>query len=95
MGLWWLYGCGFVLAVICGGYGLWIVLAVNCCGSVAMGLGVGRRQCGLWLRGYGFGCGSAPVWVVAPWLWVWVWVGTGVGCGGLPAWCGWGGVENF
>uniref|UniRef100_A0A2N9H6B9 Transmembrane protein n=1 Tax=Fagus sylvatica TaxID=28930 RepID=A0A2N9H6B9_FAGSY len=55
-----------------------------------------RRGCELlWLRGYGFGCGSAPVWVVAPWLWVWVWVGAGVGCGSVAMglgegrrWCG-------
>uniref|UniRef100_A0A2N9FWS2 Transmembrane protein n=1 Tax=Fagus sylvatica TaxID=28930 RepID=A0A2N9FWS2_FAGSY len=48
MGLWWLYGCGFVLAVICGGCGLWVCVSCEL----------------LWLRGYGFGCGSAPVWVV-------------------------------
>jgi hypothetical protein len=34
-----------VVVVVCG-----FVLTVNCCGSVAMGLGVGvgRRRCGLW-----------------------------------------------
>ena len=48
VGLWWLYGCGFVLAVICGGCGLWVCVSYEL----------------LWLRGYGFGCGSALVWVV-------------------------------
>uniref|UniRef100_A0A2N9H078 Transmembrane protein n=1 Tax=Fagus sylvatica TaxID=28930 RepID=A0A2N9H078_FAGSY len=73
MGLWWLYGCGFVLAVICGGCGLWVCVSCEL----------------LWLRGYGFGCGSAPVWVVAPWLWVWVWVGAG---GVVAPWLWVGGV---
>ncbi len=32
-----------MVVVACG-----FVLAVNCCGSVAMVLGVGWRRCGLW-----------------------------------------------